>query len=1104
MNYFYRVLGPVQVLRPDGASAPVGGARLRALLTALAAAGGRPVQARELVGRVWDGDDAPPADEAAALQALVGRLRRALGKEAVLSAPGGYRLAAGPDDVDLFRFERLAAQGTKALEDGEADRAVALLDEALALWRGPALADLPGRDGDPSAVRADRGRTRARRTRAAAEVAAGRAEGALEDLAALAAEQPLDEPVQALWIRALRAAGRRAEALTAYEEVRTLLAERLGTDPGAELRSVHAELLAVDRRPAPGNLRARLTSFVGRESELAALSEELRVRRLVTLLGPGGVGKTRLALEAAAAAAQMWPDGVWVTELASVRDGAAVADSVLTALGAREPAAVRGPASPAPLDPTARLVEHCGARRTLLVLDNCEQVAQSVAELTQTVLTRCPGVSVLTTSREPLGAPGEWVRTVEPLPPEVALRLLAERGAAARPGFRTADDPAACAEICRRLDGLPLAVELAAARLRALAPHQIADRLDDRFRLLGDLPSGGSRTALPRQQTLRAVVDWSWELLNARERAALRRLAVFSGGCELAEAEAVCGSISETARASVSEDDTPGPPEAPGPADTLGLLASLVDKSLVVAAPAGPRGMRYRLLETVAEYAGERLDEAGERAAVEARHLAAYRELVRTGAPRLHGPAQAEWLERFETEHDNIRAALRTAVDRGAEQDALCMALSMSWFWQLSGRQADALTWSAAAAGLGPDPFDAPVRTAPELREACTDRPPPWSDEQLWEARRGAHLLVLASSGGDGASWMEKPETQDRLRAIVAAYPPGLPQTCRQPGTMWFFARLTTGGFAGFDETMEALVQGCREHGFDWNLGFALLMRAKLLSGHDGDADEALTLFERAGDLWGVAESLSARGEAYDRSGRYAEAAADFERAMESSARIGAHTQVPLFKARLASVRLETAVDAAAAASAEALLVEAVDEARTYAGEAALIARTMLAQHLGRTSRTGLAREQLRALETEFTVATPALFTGMVAGVHGWLDCVDGAYEQALRQIRVAARDLESLVFLVAPHLIVSQFPSAAWAMACLGMAEDAARLLGAYDHHTSRPECFGFHQYRPEAEAEIRRRAGDEVRARLDGPSRERAYARGRELSLQDAAALI
>ncbi|MET7440648.1 BTAD domain-containing putative transcriptional regulator, partial [Streptomyces sp. NPDC005568] len=484
----YRVLGTTQALRPDGTPVPVGGARLRALLTVLALRPGRTVPAAHLVDEVWDGD--PPADATGALQALVGRLRRALGPDAVASADGGYRLAAAPDDVDLHRFERLTGEGDRALADGDPAKAAAVLDDALALWHGPALADLPDRAAE--SARWETRRLDARRARLTAALALGHAAQALPELTALCDLHPLDEPLQALRLRALRDVGRPAEALAAYDSVRRLLADRLGSDPGPELRSLHRELLhhgepagaaaaAVQGpgpapRPAPaahpGNLRARLTSFVGRESDIDAIRRDLAAARLVTLLGPGGAGKTRLSQEAAETVGDAALDGVWLAELAPVDDPDAVPEAVLTALGARE-TVLRGAGAEELRavadrhdDPVTKLAEHCAKRRMLLILDNCEHVVDAAARLVEQLLERCPELTVLATSREPLGVPGELLRPVEPLPEPVAMRLLADRGAAARPGFRVEDDPEAAAEICRRLDGLPLAIELAAARLR--------------------------------------------------------------------------------------------------------------------------------------------------------------------------------------------------------------------------------------------------------------------------------------------------------------------------------------------------------------------------------------------------------------------------------------------------------------------------------------------------------------------------------------------------------------------------------------------------------------------------------------------------------------
>ncbi|MEU6933587.1 BTAD domain-containing putative transcriptional regulator, partial [Streptomyces sp. NPDC046374] len=418
----YFVLGPARVHTsegPDGAAVAVGGPRVRALLTVLALRAGRAVPVGVLVSEVWGAE--PPADAVAALQALVGRLRRALGHERVVSTEGGYRLDASRDDVDLFRFERLAAEGVRELGLGRAAAAAALLDEALGLWKGAVLADLPDRAAE--AARWEARRLDARRGRLAASLALGEAAPVLPELTALCEAHPLDEPLQALRIRALRDAGRSAEALAAYDVVRGEIVERLGVDPSAELRLLHRELLESEPgaaalpavRASVGNLKARLTSFLGRDAELGELGEELRSSRLVTLLGPGGVGKTRLSQEVAERVGGGWPDGVWLVELAPVTDPEAVAEAVLGAVGARE-TVLRGAGAEElrlgedPNDPTRRLVEHCAGLRMLVVLDNCEHVVGAVAGLVEVLLARCAGVTVLATSREPLGVPGEVVR----------------------------------------------------------------------------------------------------------------------------------------------------------------------------------------------------------------------------------------------------------------------------------------------------------------------------------------------------------------------------------------------------------------------------------------------------------------------------------------------------------------------------------------------------------------------------------------------------------------------------------------------------------------------------------------------------------------------
>ncbi|MEV8345280.1 AfsR/SARP family transcriptional regulator [Streptomyces niveus] len=1180
----YRLLGPTRALRSDGTPYAVGGARLRALLTVLAMRPGRTVRTATLVDAVWDGD--VPADAPGALQALVSRLRRVLGAGTVVSDGGGYRLCAEPDDVDLFRFERLTAEGTRALDGGSPELAAALLDEALGLWDGPALSDLP--DHRAESARWESRRLGARRARLTAALALGHAEEALPELAALCDEHPIDELLQALRIRALRAAGRPAEALSAYEDVRRDLSTRLGMDPGPELRTLYKELLnppdeadeddtyrrgSSRARPAgskhgstpgaadgasaglpapaggdhpaaaarqggpdavradaapgghgggpagpyspvegdapagtaphgvsdagwgdrgrfapggpaaalpPGNLPARITSFVGRESDLADLRGDLRDARLVTLLGAGGAGKTRLSQEAAAGGgSEGWVDGVWLAELAPVDDPETVPEAVLVALGARE-TMLRGAGAeglravdPGGADPLVRLVEHCSRRRMLLLLDNCEHVVAAAARLVGELLARCPGVTVLATSREPLGVPGEVLRPVGPLPEPMALRLLADRGAAARPGFRTEDDPAAAEEICRRLDGLPLAIELAAARLRMLTPRQIADRLDDRFRLL----TGGSRTVLPRQQTLRAVVDWSWDLLDSAERAALGDLSVFTGGCDLAAAEAVLGP------------------------DALELLGSLVDKSLVVASPAPDGAMRYRLLETVLEYAGQRLDESGGRAAAERRHLVHFRELIRLADPKLRGPEQLHWITRVTVEYENLRTALRHAVGEHDEHEALCLVHSLAWYWQIRDLRAEARHWSRAAADLGPDPFDAPVTPAPPLYERCTDAPPPMAPEQLLEARRGARLINLANMNHEFDMWTTR-VAKDWLLRVGEVYRPGLPQTCRTPGSYWFFTVMLSGEPGRLRTLIDATVQACRDFGYEWELAAALYLRANVLAnrsewtGDAGrDADESLEIFTRLGDAWGAAEALSARAEAFERNGDFERAAADFHAAIDNARMLGADSQVALLHTRLAGVMTERGDLDEAEAMLRGLLAQ--NSRRDYEAEPA--ARIFLALLLGRRGRVPEAREQLDRLNEDFAHSNLALFAGFVFGLIGWLENLEGRYAEGLARSREAlAHARDPMSRMVAPQMAAVHLLFAGWSLAGLGGAErvrDGARLLAAYETHLPRGH------YRTTQERECQEAAEAAVHAGgLTGADYEQALAEGRALTLDEA----
>lgn len=647
------LLGAFQVTRGAEALA-VPGARLRGLVARLALAGGRPVGQSVLVDAIWASD--LPSDPAHALQALVSRLRRSLGSPSeVTQVGGGYRLTIDPADVDAMRFEQLATAG-----------GAASLDEAVRLW-----GDRPG--VEPAAVAAIDPAAATRLARlsieavtdlAEAELSQGRPDSAIARLTALLADQPVHERAAAVLMDALAAQGRQAEALAQYEQIRKALADDLGTDPGTALRERHLNLLRAEpvKATKPAALPAPLTSFVGRVDDLSRIDTLLDVSRLVTVLGPGGAGKTRIALEAARR--REYRDGCWLIDLSSVAEPAKVAAAMLAAIGLR--AAALFEASAKPVGDLDALADQLGSKETLLVVDNCEHLIDAVAHLLSALLPRCAGLRVLATSREPLAIDGEALVPLGPLPlPEpdatveqardtASVRLFRERAAAVRPDFtvdeRNLDD---VLRIVRGLDGMPLALELAAARLRTLSLADLAVSLSDRFRLL----TTGSRTAFPRHRTLRAVIAWSWDLLSEDARTVAERISVLPGGVTPASAAAVCALPVEQARE---------------------LLADLVDRSLLQLVPG-----RYRMLETIREYGLECLAEQGILPAVRSLSAEYFAELTAVNAPLLRGPRQLDALHLVTAEYDNVLAALRHLCD--TSDAGLALALDLTWYWHMLG-----------------------------------------------------------------------------------------------------------------------------------------------------------------------------------------------------------------------------------------------------------------------------------------------------------------------------------------------------------------------------------------------------------------------------------
>jgi predicted ATPase/DNA-binding SARP family transcriptional activator len=767
------VLGPLEVSDATGRPVRVGGHRVRALLILLALDAGRVVPAHALIERLWpENREERPADAANALQSLVSRLRVALRQagipEGVLeSATSGYRLAVPPGVVDAIAFEEQARAGSQALARGDARQAASLLRHALNQWRGSALTDVAGEEfAFAPAARLVELRAAATLDRIEADLALGAANATIiGELRELTAADPLQERQAALLMRALAATGRQSEALSVYQKTRGQLADRLGVDPSHQLEQAYLAILRQEIPPAAAplpdspaaasqarppqpergphaakNVRRPPTSFVGRDDDVAGVLKRLGTERLVTLTGPGGVGKTRLATETAARLTVP----AWFAELAPVTDPAEVPYAVLDALGLRERSIAPRGADMAG-DPLDRLCSALNDRDAVLILDNCEHVIDTAATLAARLLSDCPKVKLLATSREPLQIPGETLHVVAPLAapkeadlPEIssiypAVRLFKDRAAAVLPGFELSKDNAgAVASICRNLDGMPLAIELATPWLRTLTPAQLAARLDDRFALL----TGGSRTALPRHQTLRAVVDWSWDLLSERERVLTRRLAVFPGGATLTAAERVCAA-------------QPGQEASPLPASAvLPTLAGLVGKSLLTRVDTQDANEpRYRMLDTVRAYGLDRLAEAGEDAATRDAAARYYLEFGETADPQLRTRTQAHWFRVLTTEQDNVNAAIRWAIAQRDADTALRFVRALGYYWVQRGHgEADALSRDVLA--MTPPPL---TQQLAEARVICALLAAGWS----WDIDRVREPLTeaLSALAGFGADY---------------------------------------------------------------------------------------------------------------------------------------------------------------------------------------------------------------------------------------------------------------------------------------------------------------------------------------------------------------
>ena len=684
-----RILGPFEA-QVSGRTAVLGGPKRQALLAYLALRGGRTVPMSVLVDALWEAEAEIPAAPRNAVQHHVSRLRATLGAESISAGPDGYALVGAT--VDALRFETLVAAARSTGRAGDAGQAAELSREALTLWRGRPLEGLPASPWVTAEVaRLEELRTDAMEQQSEAALALGDHTEVVGQIRPVLQDHPFRERLWELLILALYRGGRQAEALEAYGQARRVLVEQLGVEPGPSLQRLHTAILAHDSalagvRPVEGplgRLPAPVTSFVDREQEMGDVAEMVRRHRLVTLIGPPGVGKSRLALEVARVLERDFPSGVWFVDLARAGELPDVAQIVARTI--RTPTSSR--------DPLARVVERLRRAHTLLVLDGCEPLVERAARVVDGVLAECPGVRVLVTSREVLHLEGEVRYVVAPLAvpdlgaDEVGLetsesvRLFLERAWASRPGLTLQEDRLALtAEICRRLDGLPLAIELAAARVSILGLREILSALDSRRPLFVD---ARDRREIP-QRYLRTVVTWSYDLLDTDEKALLHQLAVFRGGAPLAAV------VATTGRAQLDA------------ARVTQLLGSLVDKSILTASfPEG--GGRYDLLDTVRAYVLEQLATTGGLGAARRAHAEYFAGVADAARTELRG---ADWLaftRQMKLEHDNLWAALAYAREAPDPRLALRLGGGSGWYFALAERVSEGRGFLEAALAAASD-----------------------------------------------------------------------------------------------------------------------------------------------------------------------------------------------------------------------------------------------------------------------------------------------------------------------------------------------------------------------------------------------------------------
>lgn len=1076
------VLGPIRLSADDGSIVEVAERQLRLLLASLVAAEGEPVSASTLVDRLWDRE--VPANPRKVLQAKLSRLRTALdqarpgSRELLEHTPAGYRLALQPSELDAARFTGAVARARAMAPSTEKTGA---LTGALDLWRGEPFGDAAEEIWlQPAVTALHDARIDALEALVGALVERGDPHtalrvvgGTVEDCAARDGREGLVGST----MLALYQVGRQHEALELFERVRRRLADELGVDPSPHTRELHGRILRQDPElavpatrpaepvPAPdpplrrSNLPAQAGPLIGRAHESGQLAEQVAGARLTTVTGIGGVGKTRLALHVAHEHASGFERGTWFIDLAELaaapQDGPASAARVATlavnALGLPD----RSPQT----DMFDRLSEALGSRPSLLVLDNCEHVIAEAAAFTAELLRRAPEAKVLATSREPLGLAEEQRSPLGTLPTEPAagedcseaVSFFLARAQASDPHFQldveTAED---VAELCRRLDGLPLALELAASRVRGLSVRDLLDRLSERLNLLRRPGHAAPR----RQQTLRAMIDWSWSLLDGAERAVLRRLAVHPGTVGLEAAEAVCGGPVDPAVAAPAE-----------PEQVADILAGLVDRSLVTTSRAAG-AVRYGLLESIATYAAEKLADAGERDAAAHRHLTFYLALAHRANQELRGPGQRHWLPRMEAEHAQLQHAFCEAVRRCDGGAAVRMAVATFWFHWISGHHTRLGERLETAARL-PGPRDDHRATAATLAAAMgLAARPDHADQQVTE-----ELKPFQDPGA-------------RARAQWFAGTSMLASGLREAGNR--HVDQAVGTLLATGQDWDAAIAASQR---DW---FAMTQWDAAAQGLPGGRDPA-AIIRASGDGYGMSQVLAVDYCAAEARGDHREAARTAERALELCLDLSLRAEASYWFTTTAIAMLRTGdADGAADRLAEARVFASGigDEGGVrFAGfGAAMVARYRGELRSARTLLEGWLAHAQPPPATEAAEApanTAALFEqGFLAAQEGDPAGARDAIERLRSPVRQTAR----------PPAIARLLELAAALHAGRGGAPYAAELLGTAAAVRARA------QIEPSApEHADLQRVQEQLAARLSDSERADAAARGRSAAPLD-----